>query len=220
MKLGINSNNECGQNAKEIMQNIKLAGFDSVMVAFKSGMAEEMIKEALSNGLEIPFVHLTNTDLLWTEGRTNEEFVKSIKSQLDICFKYNIPVAVFHGTSGMANQLALPVNQHGLDCMKDILNYAKKCNVKIALENLDKPNFDHFRYLLDNIDDPNLGLCYDLGHHQLYNPEFDVLQNYGDRILAIHLHDNLMDWHYGHDWTRDLHRLPFDGVIDYEKMLK
>ena len=27
-----------------------------------------------------------------------------------------------------------------------------------------------------------------------------------------------MDWKYGLDWTRDMHYLPFDGKIDFEKV--
>ena len=36
--------------------------------------------------------------------------------------------------------------------------------------------------------------------------------------MAVHLHDNLMDWEIGYDHTRDLHMLPFDGKIDYDKV--
>lgn len=218
--LGVNTNNECGKTSKEILQNIKKAGFTDVMVAAKSGDLEQTINQAKELGLNIPYVHLSNTDNLWCKGETHDEDMLNLKHQIEICGKCNIPIVVLHATSGQANRLALPPNEAGLNSIKELLKVAKANKVKIALENLDKPNFKHFEYVMDNINSPYLGFCYDVGHHQLYNPNVDLLKKYGNKILAIHLHDNLMDWQYGFDWTRDLHRLPFDGKIDYNKICK
>lgn len=221
-EIGISSNNECGNDIAEVCANVKKAGFDNIMVAFKAGGAENSILEAKKQGLKIPFIHLNtrHVDDLWARGESNVECVENYIEQIKLCGKYNIPIAVMHGTDGGASDLALPPTEHALGCMKKILKVAKENNVKIALENLDAPNFEHFTFLLDNIDSKWLGLCYDAGHHQLYRPDFDILGKYGDRILAVHLHDNLMDWEYGYDYTRDLHMLPFDGKIDYEEICK
>lgn len=218
--IGINTNCECGKDYKEILANIKNAGFKNVMVAFKVGKAEETLKAALELGLNVPYVHLTNSNNLWCKGLENEELMQSLKQQIELCGKYNVPIAVLHATKGTANELALPPNEYGLNCVKELVNFAKKHKVKIALENLDKLSYKHFVYVMDNIKDKNLGFCYDCGHHQLYLPHVDLLKKYGDRILAVHLHDNLMDWEYGYDWSRDLHFLPFDGKIDYNKVCK
>lgn len=219
-EIGINSNNECGNNIAEICTNVKRAGFNNVMIAFKTGGEENAILEAKRQGLSIPYVHLNNryANDLWARGETNDRYIEDVIKQIELCAKYDIRLAVLHGTEGGASDLALPPTQHAIDCMNKILRAAKKNNVKIALENLDAPNFDHFTYLLDNINSKWLGLCYDAGHHNLYRPDFDILDKYGDRILAVHLHDNLMDWEFGYDYTRDLHMLPFDGKIDYEKV--
>lgn len=219
-EIGINSNNECGSNIAEICTNVKKSGFNNIMIAFKVGGEENAILEAKKQDLKIPYVHLNNkfADDLWAKGESNEEYVEDIKRQIKLCAKYNIHIAVLHGTKGGASDLALPPTQHAIDCMNEILETAKEYKVKIALENLDAPNFEHFTFLLDNINSDWFGFCYDAGHHNLYYPDFDILEKYGDRILAIHLHDNLMDWEYGYDYTRDLHMLPFDGKIDYEKV--
>lgn len=221
-EIGINSNNECGNNIAEICQNVKKAGFDNIMIAFKVGGEENAILEAKKQGLKIPYVHLNNkfADDLWAKGETNIEYINDIQRQIELCAKYDIHIAVLHETKGDASDLALPPSQHAIDSMNKILQAAKKNKVKIALENLDAPNFEHFTFLLDNIKSDWLGLCYDAGHHNLYKPDFDILEKYGDRILAVHLHDNLMDWEYGYDYTRDLHMLPFDGKIDYDTVCK
>lgn len=221
-KLGINSNNECGKSARDVFNNIKTAGFTDVMISFKANEIEETILQAKESGLNIPFVHFItkHANDLWAKGESNIRYINEVIEQIKICGKYNIPVAVMHGTVGGASELALPPSKHGVESMLKILKVAEECNVKIALENLDKPNFEQFTYLLDNINSKWLGLCYDAGHHNLYAPEVDILEKYGDRILAVHLHDNLMDWEYGYDYTRDLHYLPFDGKVDFEKVCK
>lgn len=221
-ELGISSNNECGKTIDEVLANVKAAGFTDVMVAFKVGDAEDSIKKALKLNLNIPYVHLVTryADDLWAKGECNKDYILDVCHQIEICGKYNIPVAVLHATVGDPSNLTLPPSQHAIDSMKEILKAAKTHNVKIALENVDGPNYDKFCYLLDNINSEWLGFCYDAGHHNLYNPTEPILEKYGNRILAVHLHDNLMDWEYGYDHTRDLHMLPFDGKIDFEAIAK
>ena len=219
LQIGINTNNECGKDTRDILTNIKKAGFENVMVAFKVGKVEETLSLAKELGLKVPFVHLSNSNNLWAKGESNNNLIANLKEQIKIAGKYNVPVAVLHATQGSADQLALPPNKFGLKSILEVVNFAKEHNVKIALENLDKLSFKHFKYVMRNIRNENLGFCYDAGHHQLYIPKVDLLKRYGNKILAIHLHDNLMDWSYGYDWTRDLHRLPFDGKIDYNKVM-
>lgn len=222
LEIGINSNNECGRNLNEVLTNIKNAGFNNVMLAMKAGNYEDQIKLTLSKGLKIPFIHLNNryANDLWAKGESNTNYIADVIYQLELCAKYKIKVAVMHPTEGGASDLALPPNEQGLISMNKILKAAQKLKVKIALENLDNLNFKNFKYLMDNINHPYFGLCYDMGHHQLYKPNFDILKNYGSKILAVHLHDNLMDWQYGYDYTRDLHRLPFDGKLNYPASIK
>jgi sugar phosphate isomerase/epimerase len=88
----------------------------------------------------------------------------------------------------------------------------------VALENLNFQNHANFEYLMDNI--PELGFCYDCGHHHLYTPNADLMKKYGARCIAVHIHDNFLDYAPGHDWTRDLHVLPFDGKMDMERVAR
>lgn len=221
LEIGVNTNNECGQNLQEIIANIKNSGFQNIMVSYKVGDSEEILKLATELNLKIPFVHFSaNSNNFWSQGEENIKLMNSVKEQIKLTAKYNVKIAILHTTKGSPNELALEPNEFGLKCFREIVNFAKECNVKIALENLDKVGLNHLRYVLNNIKDENLGFCYDVGHHQLYSPNDDILKEFGNRILAVHLHDNLMDWFYGYDWTRDLHRLPFDGKINFSDIMK
>lgn len=219
-EIGINTNNECGKDINEILNNIKKNGFNNVMIAARGENFEEAIKKALDLGLKVPYIHLDNSysDDLWVVGEANDKYVQSVIDQIKLCGKYNIPIAVMHATIGDPAKVIIKPNKNAISSMLKILDVAKDMKVKIAIENIDTLNFQHFQYLLDNIKSEWLGFCYDVGHHHLYNPKFDIVKKYGSRLIAIHLHDNLMDWKYGLDWTRDMHYLPFDGKIDFEKV--
>ena len=70
LKLGCSSNCECGATIEEALENIKAAGFDSVMLAAKSGTFENIILKAKEIGLEIPFIHLSGSlaSDIWAKG--------------------------------------------------------------------------------------------------------------------------------------------------------
>lgn len=221
-KIGVNTNNECGENFFEICDNIKSSGFESIMIALNLWKEEEQFEYARKLGLDISFVHLdnTNTNDMWVKGFAHDRQIDVYKKQIELCAKYGVNIAILHFTTGNPNSVVIEPNLFGLSEFQNLVDFAKDKNVNIALENLDNGSLAHFRYLLDNIQSKNFGFCYDIGHHNLYNKNIDLLNLYGDRLLAIHLHDNLGDYKYGDDYTRDLHLLPFDGNVNYTQIFK
>ncbi len=221
-QIGVSTNNECGINDFEIINNIAKAGFKNVMLSASSKNIEESVKLIRELGLNICYFHVgfMYANDLWARGDSVDSYINNVIKQIEFCGKHKIPVAVMHSTWGSPTDFALAPSEQGLENFKKILKVAKKNNVKIALENIDCFGIKHLYYLLDNIKDKNLGFCYDVGHHHLYNSKTDLLKKYGDRLYAIHIHDNLMDWEKGYDYTRDLHLLPFDGKINFEKVCK
>ena len=216
MYIGVNSNPDCS------LDEIKNAGFTHVMISPNKHNLEDSIKKTLEKGLKISFVHLPfdSANSLWVKGGTNERYIDLVINQLETCSRYNIPIAVMHPTRGSSIEKVIKPNRQGLLSMYKILEAAEKYNVVIALENLDRVNFRSFKYLMKHINSPYLKFCYDAGHHNLYYPKKDILKKYGDRIVAVHLHDNLMNWKYGYDYSVDLHLIPFDGKVDYNKVCK
>ena len=222
VEIGINSNNECGITPAQKFEMIRKSGFNTVMISAKDGDLETNIVQAKMAGLSVPVVHLSShySDDLWVRGETNERYVANILNEIEICGKYNIPFAVMHASVGNPSKMIITLNDHGLFCMQKILNHAEKHNVKIALENVDNTNIKRVETLLDAFDSKWLGFCFDVGHYYLFKTTTDLMKKYSDRLFVLHLHDNLMDYEYGFDTTRDLHLLPFDGVIDYDKVCR
>ena len=58
-------------------------------------------------------------------------------------------------------------------------------------------------------DHPAVRFTYDSGHRNEFAHEYDLLGKYGSKLAALHIDDN--------DAKYDMHLMPFDGNIDWEK---
>ena len=66
--------------------------------------------------------------------------------------------------------------------------------------------------VLNKFTSNNVGYCYDSCHHINYAPDEDLLGMYGNRLMAIHLHDN--------GGSHNQHQLPFDGNINWDTVME
>ena len=85
---------------------------------------------------------------------------------------------------------------------------ARKLDVPVANENINRPEL--FVKVMDTINDEYLKFCYDAGHNNVFDPEYDYLSKYGKRLIALHLHDN--------DGKTDQHTLNKYGTIDWDRI--
>ena len=112
------------------------------------------------------------------------------------------------------------------------IELADKLGVGIAFENMlqsgiawaDNPRYcaltDELISLIDTINAPHVGACWDFGHAHIaccdktcpMTDHADELRKLGKRLRSTHVHDN--------SGTRDLHQLPFvGGNIEWEKLM-
>ena len=208
----INNSNQ-NVTALETIDAIKKAGFKDVFVQWYNKdweySQEEQLKYAREQGLNIIFAHLgyKNINDLWEENNSNGDvLVENYKKDIAVCKKNNIPMVIMHLTS---KKVAPMYNEVGLNRIREIVDYAKQLGVKVAFENTKIKGY--LEYVIQNIDNENVGICYDAGHcHVHFDDEFpyEVFEN---RVFAVHLHDN--------DKSDDLHLLPFDGTIDWQNVI-
>lgn len=206
----VNNDNE-GVTPFETINAINKAGFKSVFIQWynkNEKIQQEQLQYIKKIGLKVIFAHLgyQNINSIWEEGQEGESLVKRYQKDIKICKENNIPMVVMHLTS---KSKAPIYNVIGLNRIKEIVDYAEKLNVKVAFENTKIKGY--LEYVISNINNDNVGICYDAGHcHVHFNDEFnyDLFKN---RIFAVHLHDN--------DKSDDLHLLPFDGTIDWNYVM-
>jgi sugar phosphate isomerase/epimerase len=199
----------------KIIELIKNAGFQSVMTWWGDEYREingpkEMEPEIIrNNGLKLENTHFSFAGInkIWEDSLDGQDILNRYLSYVNDCKIYEIPIAVMHVSSG---DNPPPYGQLGLDRFKRIIEKAEKNDIIIALENLRKPKYLDF--VFDNIKSDKLKFCYDSGHNNCFTPNIDYLTKYGDKLVALHLHDN--------DGTCDQHLLPFNGTIDWKQIME
>jgi len=75
-----------------------------------------------------------------------------------------------------------------------LLEQAEQYDCRLALENIYEASPNTLVDVVNKVDSPWLGHCFDVGHWQLFNVEYgmaDWLQTIQPKLFHMHLHDNL-----------------------------
>ncbi len=89
---------------------------------------------------------------------------------------------------------------------------SRRYGVRIAIENGGPGHPDSIAPVFEMYPADYIGLCYDCGHGNLAGDGLDWLDKLGNRLLAMHLHDN--------DGLSDQHKLPFTGTVDWQRLTR
>jgi len=99
-----------------------------------------------------------------------------------------------------------------IEYTKPLLEYAEKYGVTLLSENLlwgatiDPANIAR---LVEEVNSPYFGWCYDTGHAHGWGHNFKELEAIGTVPLSLHIQDNVKD-------HSDDHNIPGDGRIDWK----
>lgn len=192
-------------------QLIKEAGFDGVLLwwgeDFGRGDYRSGPELARKAGLFLENIHapFDSQNDLWQDNLDGQALADCYLQCIADCAEFEIPAVVMHLPS--ENHPCTPL---GLDRVKAIAEMAELLGVNVALENL--WNYSNLAYVLEKIDSPRVGFCYDCCHHSNYDPDEELLSLYGSRLLALHLHDN--------GGSQDQHQIPFDGSVNWPETMK
>ena len=195
---------------KERYRLIKEAGFDGVLLWWSEYLDRNDYRNgpqiARGEGLAIENIHapFQVQDDIWLDNLNGEASIDCYLQCVADCAEFEIPTMVLHLPDDDK-----PYNALGLDRIKRLAERAERMGVNVALENL--RNIINLSYVLGHVDSPRVGFCYDCCHHYHFYPNDDLLSAYGSRLLALHLHDYQGD---------AIHRLPFDGIIDWPSAMK
>ena len=94
-----------------------------------------------------------------------------------------------------------------------LLPLAEQLDCRLALENIYEETPATLTALVDRLNSPWLGHCFDIGHWRLFGstPQAEWLDGIAPRLLHLHLHDNR--------GVNDDHLPVGEGVIDYSPVL-
>lgn len=223
VKLGFSLENRYVLPLPQVMDLLADAGFYAVSISWKpDGNLAETVRLARERGLFVQSLHgsIRNVAHLWSSDQdVAQSALQDFLDAATACAQLNIPTLVVHTWYGKNYTFCRDTLCY--DQFDTLVNHAEKLGVLIAFEHLEGPEF--FAELMDRFRGRNhVGFCWDSGHECCYNPGWDFLSHYGDRLIMTHLNDNLglTDPSGKLLSTDDLHLFPGDGIIDWSDALR
>lgn len=209
--LGTNSQFEL--SVTEQIRLFKEIGFDGFFTCYTNPIdAAEHRKVADETGMIFQSIHAPFDRMkeIWEQG---DKAVEELMDCLHVCAENKVPIMVVHPFVGFEDHTP---SRTGLNNFEKVVREAERLGVKVAFENTEGEEYlaaimEHFK------DNPAVGFCWDTGHEMCYNHSKDMIELYGDRLIATHINDNLgiRDMNGKTTWLDDLHLLPFDGIGDW-----
>ena len=195
---------------KERTKLIKQAGFDCVITSndkkYQSlnGTLKYQVKQMKKYGLKPSSLHMRyeSKDLpyFWKEGKKGEKLKRMLIQDVKNAKKFNFTCVVVH--------LVGEFSEIGQKRLMEVLDVCQKLNVPLAIENIGEKEI--FLKTLTTIKHPFLKVCFDVGHQNFVDKDLDVVENFDEKIIALHLHNN--------DGLTDQHTLV--GTLDWQKLGK
>lgn len=206
MKLGLEWNYPKRDGIEEQARLIKAHGFDATFLDLEIENIDKIMNALGKNGIVCESFHAPYSGInnIWSLGEAGENMLGRLFRTIDDCSRYGVPVAVVHMSSGRTPPR---MNDVGFGRYDRLMEYADKKGVTIAYENVRR--LDFLSYAMENY--PQAGFCWDVGHEACYYYGKELMPLFGERIVALHLHDNTGIY------DEDKHWLPYDGVIDMER---
>ena len=149
--------------------------------------------------LHAPFKNINH---MWKNTEDGDEMLSRLTDGVDKCLVVGANTLIVHLSSGIP---APRINDVGFSRFDRLMEYAAKKNVKIAYEN--QRFVANIAAVLEEYKDA--GFCWDVGHEMCFTNGRRYMPLFGDRLCALHLHDNHAEF------NKDEHMLPFDGRVDY-----
>ena len=194
-------------DAKKRVKMIKDAGFDCVITSAderfnkQNGTIRKQVKLFKKVGLKLSSLHMRYKDPelknFFEDNEIGDKIERNIIKDLKAAKKYGFTCVVVH--------LKEELTDIGIERIRRILKVCEEIDIPLAIENIDCQYL--FVKLFESIDSKYLRFCYDSGHNNFFDKEFDYLNKYGDKLICLHLHD-------------DLHTLNKYGNIEWEDVAR
>ncbi len=185
-------------------------GIENTFISSEAPDFDKVMDIYIRNGITVETLHapFDGINAMWgSDKEKGDRMLARLFDSVDKCAKYGIPVTIIHVSSGRP----MPeISEEGIRRYTTLFEYAEKKGVKVALENL--RYIENLKYFFDRYTSPVF--CWDTGHENCYTDGIKHMELFGNRLGALHIHDNRCAW------DSDDHLLPFDGAIDFEEVAR
>jgi len=226
------------KDIEDQVKDIKNLGFDCVMtnpdpsMNKDNGSIRKQTKLFQKHGLKLSSLHsrYRRVELphFFMDDKIGKKLERNLIKDVKIAHKYGFKCVVVH--------LKGETSKIGFNRLQRVLKLCEKLNVTLALENLSN-NAKTLEETFKNIKSDYLKFCWDVGHNNAFTPDIDFATIYKDKLITLHLHDNLggnvgdetyqkidYDRKYpkgeGRTYNPDMHTLNKYGNINWEEVAK
>jgi len=230
MKVSINTFAYANLSLNEGLRLMSRAGFKYVSFDAVSppgiktgfGLHTESCLEATRQlldrySMQVDWVHLPFTETPCLTTMNPEElllfqsaFIHLIKSAGELGAR-SVVMHIFKPLGLFSPEAIDRAGRKIISSVEPLIEASDAAGVRLAVENTALIDADPapMQRIIEKLMDhfPTLGFCFDRGHGEVINEEDFYFPRYADRLVALHLHDNL--------GYMDRHLLPGEGVIDW-----
>lgn len=221
-KLGFSLQSSYSCPMPQVIDLLADAGFSAVSPGCElKEELESVVLQAKQRNVKVQSLHgpLRGMPAMWSRDRQMAEpITRELLQSATDCARFGIPILVVHPWNGVDYTFCREALC--FDGFDALVTLGESLGIRIAFENLEGP--EYLAALMDRYQSNKaVGFCWDSGHEQCYGPGCDFLSLYGDRLIMTHLNDNfgVTDPTGRLDGTDDLHLLPYDGILDWERSL-
>ncbi|MBQ9748204.1 MAG: sugar phosphate isomerase/epimerase [Clostridia bacterium] len=151
-------------------------------------------------------------------------YFKKTPLSIDLAGKIGVPSITLHAGLEITPMSREEYMTKNVEIFRQLIPYAEKYGTKLLIENtswkvdgIHLASADDLNEMLDRLDHPLFGVCWDTGHANLCNlDQYAELKKLGKRLQGLHVHDN-----YGGVRTPncDLHLMPYCGNINFDGVI-
>lgn len=151
-------------------------------------------------------------------------YYKKTSLALDLAGRIGIPSITLHAGIEVTPMSREEYMEKNVEIFKSHIPVAEKYGMKLLIENtawkkdgIHLADADDLIEILDRIDHPLFGVCWDTGHANLCDlDQYAELKKLGSRLCGLHVHDN-----YGGKRTPgcDLHQYPYWGNVNFDGVI-
>lgn len=183
---------------------------DVVYAQDEIGMYNQLIGKA---GLRCIDVHGTATSRIRIDAEEDalqDQYVQLLENRIEFCSSVGGDAVVVHPppTRGEGYSSSL---RRSLRVFEKVRPLCEDLGITLAIENCFPKDEEAISFYLDKFPPEFVGFCFDSGHAHM-NGNLNQLLGFGERLRALHLHDNRGE--------KDDHQPPFWGTIDWKRVLR
>ncbi len=228
-----------GDDLRATLAHLKDAGFRYVDISFftryvkgsryfttDNAILADEYRRALETLELVPVQsHEPSGNILGDDG--GAYYYKKSMLAIDLAGRIGIPSITLH--PGVSDKMEMSREKY-VETLAErfmrLIPLAEKYGIRLLIENLPwkslsadsmTSNADELNELLDRIDHPLFGICWDTGHANMLGlDQYKEIKKLGTRLEGVHLHDN-----YAHRLAsgQDLHHMPFWGDVNYDAVI-